>query len=577
MAPGTTYKVAPTRFPEPMHDVLGRLKVSLHQNIYEADFEYGAQPMRWEQFVTGSASIQQMPQSGGVRMRITAASGDISIRQSRPYHRYQPGKSMFMATAINLGTAQANQRQRVGYFDDGNGIFFEQADPDTTNNNPLGMYAVYRSDISGTPTDIRIPLNKWNGDPDIISQIDWTRIQMLWLEYAWYGAGALRWGCYINGNPYILHQIGIGNLANQGTPWARTGNLPVRYEQRNIGAAVQNDMYHYGVSVLVEGRSDDQRGFTYSYGMARATPRRNVAASTTQYPVLSIRGRTMGTQEYTQANSAITAGTTGSATLTGTPLTANQFQGRYIYFLAAPLPSISSATVSGSVGTITYSANHNLQVGQLMTLQGFTPSGWNGTYATASVVSPTSITVNFASTPPTNSTVNGTGTAVMTGRITSNTTSVINFQDPTTGLAFPSAITAGQSYTIGLPNRGQLLPKRLMLSSDALCIVELISSTTASPIVLTGQSWTPLNTLGSNNSFAERDVSATAMTGGEVVFAFTAPAGGSGLQDIDLSALFALYNNIRGTQTDILTVAVSTQSGVAANVGAHLIGQEAMS
>ena len=80
-----------------------------------------------------------------------------------------------------------------------------------------------------------------------------------------------------------------------------------------------------------------------------------------------------------------------------------------------------------------------------------------------------------------------------------------------------------------------------------------------------------MNTLGSNYSYAERDVSATALSGGEVVFAFVSP--NNQLQCIDLSNLFPLFNNIRGNQPDILTVAVTGT----ANVGCHFVGQEAMS
>lgn len=115
-----------------------------------------------------------------------------------------------------------------------------------------------------------------------------------------------------------------------------------------------------------------------------------------------------------------------------------------------------------------------------------------------------------------------------------------------------------------------------MLSCDQVAVVELISGTASNPVVLTGASFVALNTLGSANSFAERDVSATAYTsGGEVVMAFTSPAGGSGLQDLDLSNLFPLYTSINGAVPDTLTLCVSTTGNT--NVGAHIIGQEAMS
>jgi len=328
---------------------------------------------------------------------------------------------------------------------------------------------------------------------------------MLFIEYAWYGAGMIRFGVFIDGEPFVLHQIGFGNRVSQSTPWSRTGNLPVRYELRNVGVTASGEsLIHYGVSVCVEGGVDDQRGFTYSYGMAAATPRRTVAANTTRFPVLSVRARVMGSQEYTQASSAITAGTTTSLTATGTPWTANQWRGRALQYIVAG---------------VSYTA-----------------------------------------------------------RITSNTTGALTIADIVTGGALAVAPVAGQNYAIGLINRGQLLPRRLLISSSALARVELIASIPGSPVVLTGASFQALSGLGSPNSFAERDVSATAYSsGGEVVLAFTAPAGGSGLLDISLDNLLPLVNTILGATPDTVTIAVSTPVGVSADVGADLICQEAMS
>jgi hypothetical protein len=457
------------------------------------------------------------------------------------------------------------------------------------------MAVVVRTDSQvalsvGLPTDLRVPFYAWSDPSGVKNLIDWSRLQMLWLEYAWYGGGALRWGCYLNGEPYILHEIGAGNnnpdltqtnnpitagsvttltvggtpwIANYfvgrflqytvsgtlytaritanttnqltfsnpvdasnmavaptvggtyailqlpgfGRPWARTGNLPVRYEQRNTGASVQNDMIHFGVSVVAEGGVDDQRGFTYSYGVARATPRRAITGAVDRYPVLTIRPRIMGTQEYTQATAACTAGTTTSLTAATAAWTVNQWQGRFVNYV-----------VSG---------------------------------------------VNYVA------------------RITSNTATVLTICDPQlsnagTTVAMSVAPVASQNYTIGIIDRGMIMPRRLMLSCDAVAVVELIAGTATNPVVLTGASFATLSSLGSANSFAERDVSATAyVSGGEVVMAFTSPAGGSGLQYIDLTNLFPLYTSIRGSVPDTLTLCVTTTGNT--NVGAHIIGQEAMS
>ena len=198
--------------PQRVRDVLGRLKVAIHQNIYDADFEYGTQPLRWEIFTAGSATVAHQPKIGGVKMSVTTASGDIAIRQSRPYMRYQPGKTMFMATACQMGAALTNNVTRVGFFDDGNGAFFEQSAATATN--PFGMAVVVRSDASGTVTDTRFTLDQWNGDMRIINTLDFNRIQMFWVEYAWYGAGATRFGFWIDGEPVIAHQTGWGNYVS---------------------------------------------------------------------------------------------------------------------------------------------------------------------------------------------------------------------------------------------------------------------------------------------------------------------------------------------------------------------------
>ena len=71
------------------------------------------------------------------------------------------------------------------------------------------------------------------------------------------------------------------------------------------------------------------------------------------------------------------------------------------------------------------------------------------------------------------------------------------------------------------------------------------------------------------------DLQATRVAGGEVVYGFLTPSGGT-VQDINLSDFFPLYNNIRGNNPDILTVAITT-TFQAVSAGVHVIGQEAMS
>jgi hypothetical protein len=711
-------------------DVVGRIKMSMSENIYDADFEYGKQPLRWEEFTAGGGTITHLPGVGACAMFLPAnAPSAITIRQSRPYHRYQPGKSLFMATALQLGAANTNQIQRFGFFDDANGMFFEQSQ--TNAGNPSGMYCVIRSDtnyfptatapayivtttatagtgstvlnvatatgifpgqrvtgpfggiaantfvtaVSGTfvsistPTsgtlsstqvqfqylsiDVRFDYANWSDPQGIKSQIDWTKIQMFWMEYAWYGAGALRWGVLINGEPFVLHEVGSGNNGTYGggvlpgtgngvVAWSRTGNLPVRYEQRDNGSAVANTMYHYGVSVMMEGKKDEQRGFTYSYGMNPAVPRRYISPNSTRFPVLSIQPRVMGIQEVGNVGSlgettiGISSATVTSASFSGT----------------VTLPRIQSFIVSGSTTTIQFRRAHGLPTGTSpITLSGFLPSGINASY-TATYTSPSTVTITNGTAASTIGTATlsganfgtnqfagrsfyyqGTNGLFQMARITTSNSTAVAFVEPiqggtmavapltSTGSASAAfiagsttmsysgltgsffvgmtvtaaiggilaagttivsitgtssgtlvlsnaptasggsvAITFTPTYYIGQINRGQLLPLQLMVSSDSLCVVELIASTPGNPVVLTNPAFQQLATLGSPNSFATRDVSATAVSGGEVVSAFTSPAGGSGIIPIDLENFFPLYNTILGGLPDILTVAITTKA-----------------
>ena len=816
---GSAQFIAPQR----LRDVVGKLKVSQSQNIYDADFEYGVQPLRWENFiqnVSGQAYIVQNPGLGGVSMNIGGGNtpGDITIRQSRPYHRYQPGKTFYMASNVNFGSSVSGQYQRVGIFDDSNGIFFMQYGP-TSTANPYSMNVVIRSDSGGLPVDTVFDASVWNGNKQIRDALDWTKVQMIWMEYAWYGAGALRWGVVLNGEPYILHQVGAGNGAYTGssqvTPWSRTGNLPVRYEQRDTGSSVSSLMTHYGVSVLIEGSIDRQRGFTYSYGNDAKTQSRTVPAASVRYPAMSFRMRAVGSDIFDNTNAAATGGspntltisaatpaissvvgqsnsgqslvtfasahgyavtnaananspaqyvtlssftetatiatgnyafstttltvttavatgvlqagmtlsgtgvtgtptivaqltatssavgsqafasggavgssvvvlaagtsfavgqlfagtgvpattfitavngatitinkaftaqasgtytsyapggigtyqvstsqTTGTGTLTATttyaaqtwliqsvPTTttmilpiqllngatltstptatywgANQWVGKFVYYQAS-MPSISAisnpalSTVAGInnfSSTITFSSAHNLKQGDVINISGSTPAYMNGQYSVnIPTTNPTTtIVVNwgyFASAPA-NYTSGASATSPYTGRITSNTTSTLTFGDVVTGLPLMNGPSSSNSYQIGLIDRGQLLPATLLLNSSATCLVELISSTPTNQLSLSQASFVALNTLGSYNSFAEQDLAATTLAGGEVVYAFSTPP--NGLQQLDLSNFFPVLTNIKGNVADILTVAVTSIAG--ATVQVNVVAQEAM-
>lgn len=303
----------------------GRLKVSQGQNVYDVDFENGLQLLRWETIAVNAGSVAHMPVEGGVRLRVSSAAGDRVVRQSKPYFRYQPSKGMYCSAAVVFGMPTAGNVKRVGLFDADNGIFFEQ--------DGTGVGVVKRSSAGQYTADIRIAQTAFNLDrldgtgPSGIT-VDWTRIQMTTMDYSWYGGGRARLGLVIDGQTVWVHKFTHANSIARA--WMRTGNLPARYEIFNTAGVAGNvDFMHWGISVVIEGRFDDQRGFTFPY-----TNGNSRVAVTSRRPILSCRITPMSVPVTT---GTATGGTTSSLTVSGTPWTINQFAGAYVLVTAGTL------------------------------------------------------------------------------------------------------------------------------------------------------------------------------------------------------------------------------------------------
>ena len=82
--------------------------------------------------------------------------------------------------------------------------------------------------------EVRIPQSQWNRDtmdgtgPSAYA-VDLTRMQMLGIQYTWYGAGFVDFMMRgVNGAWTMVHRIANNNVNDEA--YMRTGNMPVRYE-----------------------------------------------------------------------------------------------------------------------------------------------------------------------------------------------------------------------------------------------------------------------------------------------------------------------------------------------------------
>ena len=142
----------------------------------------------------------------------------------------------------------------------------------------MEVVPVYRADSSVTTLsgvrisatiDARIPqsgfnLDKADGTGQSGFNLDINKILMYYIDYAWYGAGSIRFGVKDqDGEITYLHKFVHGN--NKIEAYFRAGNLPIRYEVINNGVpSYAPTLFHWGTSLLMDGRFDEDRGYTFS-------------------------------------------------------------------------------------------------------------------------------------------------------------------------------------------------------------------------------------------------------------------------------------------------------------------------
>jgi len=86
--------------------------------------------------------------------------------------------------------------------------------------------------------ETRISQSAWNldrcdGTGPSGYNIDLSRMQMFYIDYSWYGAGAIRWGLRAtNGNIIYVHKLANNNTNREA--YMRSGNLPGRYESNTV-------------------------------------------------------------------------------------------------------------------------------------------------------------------------------------------------------------------------------------------------------------------------------------------------------------------------------------------------------
>jgi|APGre2960657404_1045060.scaffolds.fasta_scaffold01961_2 hypothetical protein len=117
--------------------------------------------------------------------------------------------------------------------------------------------------------DTKIPQSSWSIDPcdgtgPTGYKLETTKIQMVYLDYSWYGAGKVRFGFKaLTGEVRYVHEFIHNNNFNEA--YLRSGNLPGRYEVENLTAPTYSpSLMHWGTSIIMDGRFDDDKAYLFT-------------------------------------------------------------------------------------------------------------------------------------------------------------------------------------------------------------------------------------------------------------------------------------------------------------------------
>lgn len=268
---------------KPEADAFGRLRTSEPFTLGDYKHLYSIDP----DFIdvksgVGATVIFDANQAAAILQSGTSSTG-YCIHQTKRYHHYMPGKSQLVYSTFNFGAAQQNVTKRTGYFDDRDGIYFEQA--------PNGTLSfVIRSYVTagiGT-SERRIPQSQWNKDKldgTGVSgfNLDITKTQLFFTDFEWLGVGRVRCGFSIDGKNVVAHEFYNANRLD--SVYMSNPNLPVRCEVRNNGTQVGagGSFVQICSTVMSEGGyTEAGREFSQTTGL------RAVGIGTT-VPIIAIR------------------------------------------------------------------------------------------------------------------------------------------------------------------------------------------------------------------------------------------------------------------------------------------------
>jgi hypothetical protein len=277
-------------------DAFGRLRVAETFTLGDYKHVYAIDP-NFLDLKENGADIQFVANKAAATMTTTSNVASRAVHQTKFYHHYQPGKSQVIFSSVCFGYAQQNVTKRTGYFDDRDGIYFEQVGGSTSNGTDNGtLNFVVRSYTVGSASEAtvgnykrRVPQSEWNIDPcdgtgPSKFNINTSKTQLVYIDFQWLGVGRIRCGFVHDGQIVLAHEYYCSNELSE--VYMSNPNLPVRCEIRNTGTTTGGTMDQICSTVMSEG------GYVESgidWAITSPAIRTSIAPGGTRFPLMAIR------------------------------------------------------------------------------------------------------------------------------------------------------------------------------------------------------------------------------------------------------------------------------------------------
>jgi hypothetical protein len=263
-------------------DAFGRTRVSQPFTLLDFKQVRNGLPLFFNDVtVSGTATSTYNTNQASTTLAVSATTAGVRVRQSKLRGVYQPGKGKLALVTGVFGAAVAGVTKRMGYFDDKNGLFFQQTG--------TALSVVRRSYVTGSAVDTVVTQANWNIDkmdgtgPSGVT-LDLTKTQIIVIDFEWLGVGRVRYGWNVDGITYYCHEMLHANMLSvvyMGNP-----NLPIRYEIVNDGTGGAASLVCICASIASEGGNEDVAASTY---ISRNGTAATLANQDLYTPILSVR------------------------------------------------------------------------------------------------------------------------------------------------------------------------------------------------------------------------------------------------------------------------------------------------